>query len=798
MFAVLMVCNVGASPLIAMRLRANDTETSEIWKSNFSEIARHPGCCDEIWFSTGCGAPSLDWHRARAAVIADAMADAKAAGITPSLQFQATLGHGDRFGTPEMFSMKTWTGWTGWSGIETKYCNCPRQPAFHAYLREVAKIYAPLGFAGLWIDDDLRIANHQPSDSYGRHIGCWCKMCLTAFNSENGATWTREKLAKAVETDDALFARWRKFSVDGLCIVARTIAETFHELSPDTMMALQHASGEDSADQVVAVLKELHEISGHFVGFRPGGGNYYDDDPNGVICKSIGSGWFRNRIGDPCYVKVWTPEIESWPRTYYSRSPQGVLVEGFAALMSGMNSVSFFISNSAMEDPALYGRTYWKSLAEASPVLHGYAKTIDGCTAVGFIMPGDPQIGIRRTAIPVLAGPGRSFGELTTADCERNVNRMTSSEVQGFRDELDRRAGGLPALVQSPFIGLMQVHVDGGGNFRCLALLNLRISEQGPVQILLRKVPSEWTHVVWNEMRRSPVRLQLERSGDDSFVTIPLVGAWNGGYLSGVSDCPNQTGAEQIASERKGSVKVFETALSETEARIWKSPSGGTLPYRLHIPARFEPGRRYPLVIHMHGAGSWGTNNVDQIRTGGADFISWTKKRGEEYMFIAPQTPKGRKWVDTPWGHEKSSMKETPSPSLRMAMEIVDDALARYPVDRDRIYLMGISMGGYAAWELLQRRPELFAAALPCCGGGDVALAPQLKDVAIWAFHGSEDKTVPVSRSRDMVSAIREAGGGKVTYKEFDGLGHNVWTLAFGDDKVFDWLFSQHRCVGPK
>ena len=107
-------------------------------------------------------------------------------------------------------------------------------------------------------------------------------------------------------------------------------------------------------------------------------------------------------------------------------------------------------------------------------------------------------------------------------------------------------------------------------------------------------------------------------------------------------------------------------------------------------------------------------------------------------------------------------------------------------------------MGGYAAWELLQRRPELFAAALPCCGGGDVALAPQLKDVAIWAFHGSEDKTVPVCRSRDMVSAIREAGGRKVTYKEFDGLGHNVWTLAFGDDKVFDWLFSQQRCVVQK
>ena len=195
----------------------------------------------------------------------------------------------------------------------------------------------------------------------------------------------------------------------------------------------------------------------------------------------------------------------------------------------------------------------------------------------------------------------------------------------------------------------------------------------------------------------------------------------------------------------------------------------------------------------MHGAGSWGTNNVDQIRNGGADFIAWAKRRGEEYVFIAPQTPRRRKWVDTPWENKKSTMKEMPTPSLRMAMEIIDDAVARYPVDRDRIYVMGISMGGYAAWELLQRRPELFAAGLPCCGGGDVAQAPRLKDVAIWAFHGSKDKGVPVCRSRDMVAAIKAAGGKKILYREYKGLGHNVWTPTFSDDKVFEWLFSQRR-----
>ena len=519
------------TPLIAMRLRANDTDSTAVWKRNFAAVAEHPGCCDEIWFSTGCGAPSLEWHRAHAAVLAGAMADARAAGIVPSLQFQATLGHGDEIGTPEMFARKTWTGWTDWKGFETRYCSCPRQPAFLAYLREVSGIYAPLGFAGLWIDDDLRIWHHPPADSYGRHVGCWCETCLAAFNAETGAAWTRGDLAKAVETDDALFARWLAFSIDGLRLVARAIAETFRALAPDTTMALQQASRDDCVEAAVEVAKVLREVSGRAVGLRPGGGTYYDDDPNGVVLKSISAGRFRSLMGDPGWVKAWTPEIESWPRTYYSRSPQGVLVEGFAALMYGMNSVSFFVSNIAMEEPSLYGRTFWKPIAEASPVLHGYAKAIAGCTAVGFDMPGDPKIGIRRAAIPVLAGPGRSFGELTEADLERNLNGMTSAEVQAFRDDLDRRAGGLPALVLSPFAGLAQTHVDAAGAFRCLALLNTRIAEQGPIRIRLRDVPPGRTTMVWNEMRRDPVELAVEKAGNDSFVTIPDVGAWNGGYL---------------------------------------------------------------------------------------------------------------------------------------------------------------------------------------------------------------------------------------------------------------------------
>ena len=518
---------------MSMRLRANDTDTKEIWKANFKAISENPGCCDEIWFSTGTGAPTFEWHRARAKVLAEAVKDARSVGIVPSLQFQATIGHGDSFSTAEMFAMKTWTGWTDWKGVEDRYCNCPRQDAFLKYLRDVSAIYAKIGFSALWIDDDLRIGHHKPANSYGRHIGCFCDTCIAAFNAETGGKWTRETLGKAVAEDDGICAQWRGFSIRSLVLVARAVAEVFHSVSPDTMMALQHASGVESDDQVGEVLKTLHAVTGKPVGCRPGGGSYYDDNPNTVVLKSINAAALRKRIGDPDYIKVWTPEIESWPRTYYSRSSQGVLVEGFAALMYGFNSVSFFVSNSAMEEPSLFGKEMWKPLAEASPVLRGYADAVVGCEPVGFTMPVGKQIGVRNMAIPVISGIGRSVGELTKEEVENNANRMTSADVQKFRDALDRRAGGLPAVVKSPFMGLMQVHVDKEGALRCVALMNLRIAEQSPVRILLRNVPSSWKGVVWNEMRRAPVRLELERIDGETYVTIPSVGAWNGGYMSG-------------------------------------------------------------------------------------------------------------------------------------------------------------------------------------------------------------------------------------------------------------------------
>lgn len=264
--------------------------------------------------------------------------------------------------------------------------------------------------------------------------------------------------------------------------------------------------------------------------------------------------------------------------------------------------------------------------------------------------------------------------------------------------------------------------------------------------------------------------------------------------LAAIATSSMANGADRPDAEKNGNAETFANALDMTEAKIFTSPKGAKMPYRLHVPAKPEAGKQYPLVLHMHGMGSIGTNNVDQIKTGGADFLRWAKKRGEEFIFVAPQCPKNGRWVKWQQPADASyKMQQSPTTQLRMAFMILDEVMAGYPVDPERIYVIGISMGGFATWEMLERRPELFAAALPCCGGGDPTLASRLVDIPIWAFHGDRDKSVPVRRTRDMVDAIKAACGKKIEYREYPGMGHNVWTPTFTDDSVFDWLWRQRR-----
>jgi predicted peptidase len=176
-----------------------------------------------------------------------------------------------------------------------------------------------------------------------------------------------------------------------------------------------------------------------------------------------------------------------------------------------------------------------------------------------------------------------------------------------------------------------------------------------------------------------------------------------------------------------------------------------------------EPGKKYPLIIFYHGAGGRGDNNLGQIVDAGA-VSAFAKagvfsKRGA-YLIAAGQVPKGKLWVDVSWSALEHEMPKV-SDSMRLMFDAVDAFVAdkENQVDPERIYAMGLSMGGYGTWDAIQRRPAFFAAAVPICGGGDKSMGKSLAHLPIWAWHGDKDNVIKASRSTDMIAAIKAAGG---------------------------------------
>jgi len=232
----------------------------------------------------------------------------------------------------------------------------------------------------------------------------------------------------------------------------------------------------------------------------------------------------------------------------------------------------------------------------------------------------------------------------------------------------------------------------------------------------------------------------------------------------------------------------------KTEAHVYKSESGQTMPYRLFVPQGYDPKKRYPLLFCLHGAGSRGNDNLKQLRPCFAGWIDEAIQDKHPCFILMPQCPTGQQWVNTPWKEGSYSFADTPiSKPMALAREIVDKVLKEKSIDQSRIYLMGASMGSYGVWNFVTRYPELIAAAIPICGGGDPSMARILKDIPIWAFHGDKDKAVPPSGSQDMVSAIRKAGGSQVNLTMYQGVGHGSYMKAWREPELIDWVFKQKK-----
>ena len=232
--------------------------------------------------------------------------------------------------------------------------------------------------------------------------------------------------------------------------------------------------------------------------------------------------------------------------------------------------------------------------------------------------------------------------------------------------------------------------------------------------------------------------------------------------------------------------------VAATAPKAYTNAAGKVLLYRVMGPAKMESGRKYPLVVFMHGAGERGNDNAAQLKNATRFILAYMREKGADGYFLAAQCPSGQQWVDTPWGNLAHRMNEKPSESMGLLLELVGKMRMLPSVDASRVYVTGLSMGGYGTWDAVQRHPDWFAAALPCCGGGDTTLAWKIRDVPIWTFHGAKDQTVPVTRSRDMVSALW-AVGGNIRYREYPDLSHGCWDRTYSDEAVLKWLFSQRK-----
>lgn len=221
---------------------------------------------------------------------------------------------------------------------------------------------------------------------------------------------------------------------------------------------------------------------------------------------------------------------------------------------------------------------------------------------------------------------------------------------------------------------------------------------------------------------------------------------------------------------------------------------GFTLRYRLYVPKNSDCGEKVPLLVFLHGAGERGDDNEKQLIHGLQDMFNHTDSPVYDSIVFAPQCGEESQWVLTPWEKGNYNVDETAeSRELEMVCRVIDSLTDLYNIDEDRVYVTGLSMGGFGTWDLLARHGSRFAAGMPVCGGGDPDYANLLKRIPIRTFHGSEDGAVPVAGTRAMFAAIRQAGGEEIGYTEFDGAGHGIWGDVYSDPENIQWLYAQSR-----
>lgn len=246
----------------------------------------------------------------------------------------------------------------------------------------------------------------------------------------------------------------------------------------------------------------------------------------------------------------------------------------------------------------------------------------------------------------------------------------------------------------------------------------------------------------------------------------------------------NKMSRNLVVEQKRVASPRSSTLAQNFEANVYVETNGDSLPYRLLKPLHYDKSKNYPLVVSLHHGGGHGTDNISQMEASGpAEMLSmYLNKRKFPCFVLVPQCPPDFNWGGVPFNPAADSLV------FKTIYKLQHD----YSIDKSRIYVAGVSMGGIGSWHFITIRPDMFAAAIPVCGAGDTALAKKIVSIPIWAFHGAKDQELPVAKSREIILAIKNAGG-HPRYTEYPEASHNIWELVSETEGLLDWLFAQRK-----
>lgn len=346
-------------------------------------VKAHPGSCDEVWFASDYGFPSIEVHRAHAQALKAVADRLRAAGIGVSLQISNSIGHGQYMSSrdctglcaPEVGTRRM----VGHDGVTADYCFCWRGEVLRSYLVEEVTAYAAaLQPSDILIDDDFRASNHNPV-----RFGCFCEDCVARFNARHGLSLTREELVNKTLQNTKRRLDWIEFVKEGLAELMRVMCEAIHKVSPDTRVGLQGcAHGAYTGYGYAFLFDVMRKATGKDPIWRGGGGFYEDSNPNNVFGKINAMAYQNSALPD--YVTARCPEIENLPFTAFGKSPAGTALETALGLASGNTDESYSMMMYTPESPAFYGE-YFKLLSEQRPYYEALSRTSARTRGAGIV-----------------------------------------------------------------------------------------------------------------------------------------------------------------------------------------------------------------------------------------------------------------------------------------------------------------------------------------------------------------------------------------------------------------------------